>query len=251
MKIKLSVAIITFNEEKNIERCIRSVLPIADEVVVLDSFSSDKTENICRKLGVTFYQHKFEGHIQQKNKALSLTKYDHVLSLDADEALSKKLLSEVIDVKNNWSYDGYYMPRLTNYCGKWIRHCGWYPDKKLRLFDKNKGQWTGNNPHDCYTIESNDTSLLVGDLLHYSFYTEEEHLDQIKKFSTIGAHALYDKGEKGSIGKLVLSPIVKFISNYIIHGGFLDGKEGWKISKHSAYEKFLKYSKLSDLNRNI
>jgi glycosyltransferase involved in cell wall biosynthesis len=247
--VKISVAIITFNEERNIERCIRSVQPIADEIVVLDSYSTDGTKQICEGLGVIFLEHKFDGHIQQKNKVLELTNYDHVLSLDADEALSEKLLDSIIKVKSNWIHDGYVMPRLTSYCGKWIHHSGWYPDKKLRLFNKTKGEWTGSNPHDFYVVRSKDTFLLKGDLLHYSFYTEVQHLEQIEKFASIGAEVLYRRGKTGGYLHILLSPIVKFLSNYIFHGGFLDGKEGWVISKYSSYEKFLKYSKLKQLYR--
>ena len=250
MSIKLSVAIITFNEEKNIERCIRSVQTVADEIVVLDSFSTDATKEICIRLGVTFLEHKFDGHIEQKNRVLKLTKHDHVLSLDADEALSSELLDSIISVKKDWLHEGYFMPRLTNYCGKWIHHCGWYPDKKLRLFNKTKGEWTGNNPHDYYIVKSNDTALLKGDLLHYSFYTEDQHLEQIGKFSTIAAQALYTQGEKSSLLKVILSPVAKFISSYLIHVGFLDGKEGWTISVNSSYAKYLKYSKLNKLQSN-
>ena len=132
---KLSVVIITFNEEKNIARCLASIENIADDIVVVDSFSTDKTEQICLKFKVRFIQHKFEGHIQQKNWALQHAKYPHVLSLDADEALDEKLKSQIESIKGNWIADGYTMNRLTNYCGQWIKHCGWYPDKKLNNYD--------------------------------------------------------------------------------------------------------------------
>src|ERR1035437_3751774 len=131
--IQLSVVIITYNEEYNIARCLESVKTIADDIVVIDSFSTDKTKEICESAGVRFVQHKFEGHIEQKNWAITQAKFPHILSLDADEALDGTLIKSILEVKNNWKYDGYYMNRLTNYCGKWIYHCGWYPDRKLRL----------------------------------------------------------------------------------------------------------------------
>ena len=146
--IKLSVVIITFNEEKNIERCLTSVKDIADEIVVLDSFSKDKTAEICINHGVKFFQHTFDGHIQQKNRAITYANFPHILSLDADETLSSELAESIKKVKQNFSKDGYYINRLTNYCGHWVKHCGWYPDAKLRLWDSRKGQWTGTNPHD-------------------------------------------------------------------------------------------------------
>ncbi len=248
MSTPISVAIITFNEEKNIERCIKSVKPIADEIVVLDSFSNDRTKEICVKNQVNFIEHAFDGHIQQKNRVLTLTKYDHVLSLDADEALSEKALKQVQEIKENWKYDGYVFPRMTNYCGRWIKHSGWYPDKKLRLFDKTKGAWGGNNPHDKYELHSGETKLLKGDILHYSFYTVQQHLDQIDKFSRIGAKALFEHGKKYSILKQYSSAFAKFVNNYIIRMGFLDGKEGWLISKYSSYEKYLKFERLKELH---
>src|ERR1041385_5289202 len=131
--IQLSVVIITYNEEKNIVRCLDSIREIADDIVVVDSFSTDKTEMICKEKGVRFIQHKFEGHIEQKNWAITQAKFPFVLSLDADEAPDEELKKEILKVKADANYDGYKMNRLTNYCGKWIRHCGWYPDTKLRI----------------------------------------------------------------------------------------------------------------------
>ena len=129
---KLSVVIITFNEEKNIARCLDSIESIADDIIVVDSFSTDQTKQICSQFNVRFIQHEFEGHIEQKNWALQQAKYPHVLSLDADEALTEPLQTLVRSIKENWTADGYTMNRLTNYCGQWIKHCGWYPDRKLR-----------------------------------------------------------------------------------------------------------------------
>src|SRR5947199_312140 len=145
----LSVVIITYNEEMNIGRCVESVLQIADEIVVLDSNSTDNTVAIATKKGATVYTQPFLGYIEQKNKALSLAKHNFVLSLDADEAIDRQLESSILDVKkNNTVKNGFTMNRCTNYCGKFIRHGLWYPDKKLRLFDKNFVRWGGDNPHD-------------------------------------------------------------------------------------------------------
>src|ERR1700741_2612456 len=165
---QLSVVIITFNEEKNIARCLDSVKEIADDIVVVDSFSKDKTKEICLAKGARFVEHAFEGHIQQKNWAITQAEFPHVLSLDADEALDETLRKSILEVKNNWNKEGYYMNRLTNYCGNWVKHCGWYPDKKLRLWDSRKGSWTGINPHDKYEMKEGDktTGYLKGDILH-------------------------------------------------------------------------------------
>ena len=169
MSIKLSVVIITFNEEKNIERCLKSVQEIADEIIVLDSFSSDKTEEICKKNNVSFYQHEFDGHIQQKNRVMNMANNDYVLSLDADECLDEALTEEIKKIKDNSTHKAYQFNRLTNYCGKWIKHCGWYPDVKLRIWDKNIARWGGINPHDKVIVDENiEVKHIKGDLLHYS-----------------------------------------------------------------------------------
>lgn len=243
---KLSVVIITFNEEKNIARCIQSVQQIADEIVVLDSFSKDKTKEICLSFGVKFFEHAFDGHIQQKNRAITYATNNHVLSLDADEALDDTLIKSILAVKENFSFDGYYMNRLTNYCGNWVRHCNWYPDKKLRLWDNTKGHWTGTNPHDKYELFEGDkkTGHLKGDILHYSINSIADHYKQVEYFTTIASKAYFSIGKKAPLYKLVINPIAKFIDHYILHLGFLDGKTGFLVSKISAYATYLKYKKL-------
>ncbi|MGP8216449.1 MAG: glycosyltransferase family 2 protein [Bacteroidia bacterium] len=246
--VKLSVIIITFNEEKNIGRCLGSVKDIADEIIVVDSFSTDGTEEICKRYGVRFFRHSFEGHIEQKSYALTLSTYQHVLSLDADEALDDTLKKNIADVKENWKFDGYEMNRLTNYCGTWIKHCGWYPDRKLRLYDKTKGGWGGTNPHDKYEMQSGATiGYLKGDILHYSYYTIDDHYKQIEFFSTISSKELFRKGKRTSLIQTWLSPLLKFIKCYFIKLGFLDGKAGFTISRLSAWASYLKYKKLSAL----
>ncbi|MFT6166698.1 MAG: glycosyltransferase involved in cell wall biosynthesis [Vicingaceae bacterium] len=250
MQVQLSAVIITFNEEKNIERCVLSAQKVADEVLVVDSFSKDKTKLICEKLGVRFLEHAFEGHIQQKNWAKSQAQFDYVLSLDADEALDEKLTKDILSVKHNWKSIAYKMNRMTNYCGYWVRHTSWYPDTKIRLFDRRVGRWDGLNPHDEYRVPSKEyVPHLEGDILHYSFYTKAEHLLQIEKFSTIGAQALLEKGKRSNLVLIVVKPLARFIKNYVVRLGFLDGKAGWDISTLSAYANYLKYKKLSRLQK--
>lgn len=248
----MSVVIITFNEEKNIERCLLSVKEVADEIVVLDSFSKDRTEEICKKYGVKFFQHAFDGHIQQKNRAITYASNSHVLSLDADEALNEELLRSVQAVKKNFVKQGYYMNRLTNYCGHWVRHCGWYPDAKLRLWDRSKGEWRGINPHDKYEMFEGDgvTGHLKGDILHYSYFTVNDHYKQVEHFTNIAAKAYFEKGKKAPFYKLLVNPVAKFIDHYLLHLGFLDGKAGFQISRISAYATFLKYKKLKQLSHS-
>jgi glycosyltransferase involved in cell wall biosynthesis len=247
--LKLSVVIITFNEEKNIQRCIDSVKDLADEVVVLDSFSTDNTPEICRIAGARFFQHRFDGHIQQKNRAIQYATYDHVLSLDADEALDQELRASIRKTRENFDRQGYYMNRLTNYCGHWVRHCGWYPDRKLRLFDRRKGAWTGINPHDRYELRDGDrhAGYLKGNILHYSYYNVDDHYRQVAYFTDIASRAYYEKGRKAPAFKLFLNPVAKFVDHFFLKRGFLDGLAGYRISRISAYATWLKYKKLRQL----
>jgi glycosyltransferase involved in cell wall biosynthesis len=246
--VPLSVVVITFNEERNIGRCLASVRGIADEVVVVDSFSTDRTEEICRQYGATFLQHPFEGHIQQKNYALSRATHPYVLSLDADEALSPQLQVSVRDAKSRWDADAYEMARLTNYCGHWIKHTDWYPDRKTRLFDKRKARWGGANPHDRVELEPGATQLRIGgDLLHYSYHSVSQHIKQLNYFTDIGARVAFEKGKKASLPVVVLSPVFKFIKSYFIRLGFLDGYYGFVVCAISAFASFLKYVKLRQL----
>lgn len=247
--INLSVVIITYNEERNIERCLLSLKEVADEIVVLDSYSKDATKTICEKYGVKFFEHAFDGHIQQKNRALSYASSPYVLSLDADEAIDEQLKNSILEAKQNFSKDGYYMNRLTNYCGHWVKHCGWYPDTKLRLWDSRKGSWTGINPHDKYELLDGDknTGFLKGDILHYSYYSVEDHYKQVEYFTSIASKAYFEKGKKAPFYKLFLNPMAKFIDHYLLHRGFMDGRAGFRISKISAYATYLKYKKLRNL----
>ena len=246
----ISAVIITYNEEKNLERCIESVRDIADEIVIVDSFSTDRTKEICKKYELHFIEHKFEGHIQQKNWAITQAKYPHILSLDADEVLSDRLKESIREVKENWTHDGYYFNRLTNYCGKWIRHCGWYPDRKLRLWDSRKGRWAGINPHDKFELNNGSTSrYLKGDLLHYSYFSIAQHIDQVNKFTEIGAMEALKKGRRSDFIKIMMKPIWKFLRDFILKLGILDGYYGYIISKISAHATFIKFVKLREFQK--
>lgn len=251
MQIQLSVVIITYNEEENIARCLSSVALIADDVVVVDSFSTDKTKDICTEKKVRFVEHKFDGHIEQKNWALTQAEYPYVLSLDADEALTPELQAEILKIKNNWQYDGYSFNRLTNFCGTWIKHCGWYPDKKLRLWDTTKGKWGGMNPHDKVIMDKGAKTHHVNkDILHYSFYTVEQHLKQIEYFTDISSKAAFKKGKTSNGVIIFYKSVFKFFRDYILKLGFLDGYHGYVVCKNSAYAKKLKYTKLKKLIEN-
>lgn len=248
---KISVVIITLNEEKRIGRCIDSVAEIADEILIIDSFSTDRTQEIAEQKGAQFIQNTFEGHIQQKNFGVNGAKYDMILSLDADESLDEVALSEIIKIKRDSSCDAYSFKRLTNYCGKWIRHCGWYPDKKTRLFDRKKGHWGGVNPHDRVVLDQDSTHQeLGGNILHYSFPTISSHALTANSFSEIAALEAFNKGKKVNfIVHILLNPTFTFIKKYFFQLGVLDGFYGFVICILSAHSNFLKYTKIWQLHR--
>ena len=184
-----------------------------DEVLVVDSFSTDKTREICQNLGVKFIEHPFAGHIEQKNVAVQKAEHDIILSLDADEALTEAARTEILKIKSQWEYDAYYVNRLTNYCGKWIRHCGWYPDRKIRLFDRKIASWGGENPHDRVIVkEDARIGFIKADMLHYSFPTIHDHAKTANHFSEIAAREAIKKGKHVSIIiHVLLSPWFSFI----------------------------------------
>lgn len=246
----ISAVIITLNEERNIGRCLESLKSVADDVVVVDSFSSDKTKEICLQKGARFFQRDFKGYIEQKNYANSLAKYDLILSIDADEALSEELKDSIRRVKENQVHDGYVMKRLTSYCGRFIRHGGWYPDKKLRLFDRKKGKWAGMYIHEYVEmVKGSSSGELKGDLLHFSYFSISDHVKQANHFSDITAREYFEKGVKAGYIKILFGPCIKFLRDYMFRSGFLDGYYGFVIARISAMATFWKYSKLRDLSR--
>lgn len=247
---RLSVAIIAFNEERNIERCLLSVKDVADEIVVVDSGSKDKTEEICRSYAVRFIYHPFEGHIQQKNYAIEQCSGDFILSLDCDEALSEELKKSILSEKSKgFSSPVYKFNRLSNYCGHWVRYCGWYPDTKVRLIKKGTATWGGVNPHDeLISVAPEKVIHLKGDLLHYTIASREEHYKQVEFFSTIGAHEAFKKGKKSNALIILSKATFKFFRDYIIKLGFLDGMTGFTIARISAYATYKKYSKLREMH---
>ncbi len=249
--ITLSVVVITYNEEKNITRCLEAAQKVADEIIVVDSFSTDRTKEICLSYHVRFYEHPFEGYVKQKNFANSLASGTYILNLDADEVLSDELIQSILKIKENPTYEGYYLNRITNYCGKWIKHGGWYPDKKLRLWYAPKGRWEGINLHERLVLDENcKTTTLKGDLLHYSYYSIQQHLDQINRFTEIAAKTEAQHGRNINLLKLFVYPIWKFKRDYIFKLGFLDGYYGFIIAVLSAFASFVKYIKIREYRKH-
>lgn len=248
--VNLSGVVITFNEEEKIGRCIQSLLKVCEEVLILDSFSNDRTCVIAEGMGARVLQNKFEGHVQQKNKAKDLAQNHFILSLDADEELSEELIHSIINVKNNWTADAYRMNRLNNYGGQWIKHGAWYPDKKLRLWDRRAGNWGGDNPHDRFILNKGcSVSNLKGDLLHYTVDGIEDLKKQTENFSSIAAQTMYDKHLKTNWLKWNLKSLFRFIKEYVFLLGFLDGKAGLDIALMNARYVALKNAKLFALNK--
>jgi len=242
---KLSVVIITYNEEKNIERCIDSVAPVADEIIVLDSFSADATVQIARQKGALVQQEPFEGYVSQKNKAFRMARYDHVLSLDADEALSPALADSILEAKKDFRFGAYSMNRCGVYRGREIRHGLWYPDRKIRIFDKRIGHCGGLDPHDKIVFEMEiPVQHLRGDLMHYTYDSYEEYLFRNDQVSTTAARSLFEAGKRAFWPKLFLSPAWAFLNGYLLRGGFLDGRHGWTIAVNTASQSYQKYNKL-------
>ena len=246
---KISAVIITFNEEKNIERCLKSLVEIVDEIVVVDSFSSDKTEEICRQYKVSFIQQQWEGYVKTKNFGNQLAQNNLIFSIDADEAISPELQKSILNIKKqNIDNQVFEMNRLMNYCGKWIRHGGWYPDAKIRIFDRQFVQWTGQKVHETLTIPTDFAVVkLSGNLLHYSYYSVNEHYAQADKFSTLSAESAFEAGMRVSKTSIGLHVTWRFIRDFIFKLGFLDGYYGFIISKINAKTTYWKYQKLVKL----
>jgi (heptosyl)LPS beta-1,4-glucosyltransferase len=248
--VKISAIIITLNEERNIERCIRSLQSIADEIIVIDSNSTDRTAEICKELGVRFEKKDWIGYSETKNYANGLATHNYILSMDADEALDERLCNEIAEIKKLGSPQIYSVSRLTNYCGKWIKHSGWYPDVKVRLFPKDSCCWQGEYVHEelSYPIDL-DVIQLEGNLEHFSYYSFKGHRERADNYSRLTALKMHKAGRKASFLKPYLSAFVRFLSMYIFNLGFLDGKMGFKIAQISAQSNIFKYQELRRLNR--
>jgi glycosyltransferase involved in cell wall biosynthesis len=251
--INISVVIITYNEERNLARCLNSIKEVADEIIIVDSFSTDNTIAIAKEYNARFITHEFEGYGEQKNFATQLATNDWILSLDADETLTLELQESILEIKKDPKFDVYQMPRLTNYCGKWIKHCGWYPDKQTRLYNRTKGRWEEMKVHEFWRLDNPEEPIgtLKGDLLHYSFKTLAEHLKKIEKYSELAARAAIEIRKEASLFQVWGAPKWHFFNEFFIKLGFLDGFYGFVICRLSAYATFIKYSKIRQYNREI
>ncbi len=247
--MKLSVIIITKNEEKNIAACLESV-SFADEIVVLDSGSTDKTCDIARSFGaLVTINETWPGFGPQKNKALDLATGDWVLSIDADERITPELKQAIINTINNPTADGYKIARLSQFCGRWIRHSGWWPDYVVRLFKRQSGRFTDVLVHESVVIQGQTKILSGGHFLHYPYENLEALIDKLNKYSSAAALTAYKKGKRTSLLGIFGHSFWTFIRIYILRKGFLDGWQGLVLAAMASAGNFFRYAKLYWLAR--
>ncbi len=247
----ISAVIITHNEEANIGRCLTGLHGLVDEVVVVDAESTDATARIAAGHGARVVVRPWTNYSDQKNFANGLAQGPYILSMDADEVPSPELAAAIQEAVKAGLQGAYRMDRLTNYCGTWVRHGGWYPDTKTRLFPKDRARWTGDHVHEVLELAPGVTEQhLSGDLLHYSYPTLASHRERIERYSTLHAQAMHLTGRRAGAVKRWLSPVAKFIQGYVLQAGFLDGAAGWHIALLSARAVRLKYAKLHALGRD-
>lgn len=247
---KISAVIITHNEEANIEACVTALISTVDEVLIVDSNSDDHTRAIAKKAGAKVIQTNWLGYASTKNFGNALATNDWILSIDADEVLSNELIKSIqnIQLKNDQVYA---LDRLTNFCGQWIKHSGWYPEWKVRLFNRTTTTWVGKFVHEQLEHQDNpQVKKIQGKLYHYSYKTLDDHWQRIEKYAKLSALEMQSKGKKSNFIKLWISPIVRFIKTFFIKAGFLDGKNGWIISIRNARLVHLKYKLLKALNQS-
>jgi len=248
-KMKISVAIIAYNEEHNIERALRSVA-WADEIVVVDSQSTDRTVEICRRYTDNVVVHPWQGHIPQKNFALAQATNEWVLSIDADEEVSPELANSIKTIlAQGPEFDGYAVKRKVFYLGKWVKHSGWYPDYRIRLVKKENACWGGESVHDVLEVNGSTTKIRDGDLFHYTYRDLSDHISKINSYTTIMAKNKFEACKRACWCDVVFRPILSFFKKYIFQLGFLDGFHGLIICVLASYYVFLKYLKLWELQR--
>jgi len=242
--------VITFNESANIARCLDSVRNIADEILVVDSYSTDDTVAIAVSKDARILEHPFEGYIEQRGYAVENAKYDFILALDADECVSEELEKEVLRLKQNWKFDCYVTNRLNGIGGQWIRYGTWYPDPKMRIFDRRKAICTGTTPHDrIEPLERASLGKLKGDILHYSDDNIADRIHSVNNLTSSSAKYLFEQGKRTNWLIIFFKPLIKFITVYWLRRGFLDGFYGFVIAKSLSQYTYLQQIKLMELQR--
>jgi len=247
MREKISACIITYNEERKIDRCLKSVT-WCDEIVVMDSFSTDRTVEICRRYTDSIHQNVWLGYVGQRNLIREKTKHPWILFLDSDEEVSPALRDEILNEfdRGTGHYVGYEFPRLVYYIGRWINHGEWYPDVKLRLFKKACGRAQGEEPHDMIDV-TGPVKRLKHPIWHYTYDDIKDQIETLNRFSSITAQHKYVKGLSFRWSDILFRPPLRFIRGYFFRGGFLEGTHGFIIAVISAFGAFAKYAKLWEL----
>jgi glycosyltransferase involved in cell wall biosynthesis len=245
--MKISATIVTLNEERNVARVIES-LRCCDEILVLDSGSNDRTVEIANKLGARVVDVSWQGYAKQKNLAAEMAAHDWILALDADESLSEALEAEIWHIKKTGpQFDGYSMPRLAQYLGRWILHSGWHPDRKVRLFDRRKARWVGEFVHESVRVDGS-VGQLESNLLHFTCSSLSEHLRTLDAYTTLAAEEIVTRGKKPDFARMLLDPPWTFFRTYVLKLGVLDGLEGLTIAYMAALYTFVKYSKARNMS---
>ncbi|MCO6430541.1 MAG: glycosyltransferase family 2 protein [Deltaproteobacteria bacterium] len=248
---KISAFIVCWNEERNIRRCLESV-KWCDEIVIVDSGSTDATLQICKEYTDQITHRPWSGYVEQKRFALSLCSHDWALNIDADEEVSPELMTEIRSTLNSAQssqVNGYALSRVVYYLGKWWRKGGWYPEYRLRLCRKNRTTWGGTDPHEKAIVEG-ATAKLSGELRHYTYTGVADQISRLNRYSTTIAENLYRSGERSSAIKIFLNPVSRFFKFYILKKGFREGLPGLIVACIEAYYAFLKYVKLWELERS-
>ncbi len=251
--MKISAVIIAFNEEDRLTDALISCQDIADEIIVIDSYSTDKTVEIAKKNGAIIIQNEFKNYGDQKNFAMKQASNNWVLNLDADERISEELKSEILnikmkDIKDDNDFSAYKIKRKTSYLGRWIKHSGWYPDKKIRLFKKDKSHWEGRI-HEGLIVEGPISSELNGDILHYTYRDVTDHIKRLNRYSKMQVEDIVKKGKKLLYLRVIILPPITFVRFYVWKMGVLDGFPGFLIALISSWSTAMKYIKAIELNR--
>jgi glycosyltransferase involved in cell wall biosynthesis len=245
--MKITATIITLNEERNVARAIES-LRCCDEMLIVDSGSTDRTVELAEKLGARVLEAGWLGYAAQKNRAAEYANHEWILSLDADEALSEALEAEIWNLKKSGPQsDAYTMPRLARYLGRWIYHSGWYPDRKVRLYHRDKAKWVGDFVHESVQAEGR-LGHLQSNILHFTCDSLSEHVKTMDRYTTLAAQELAARKLKVPLSRLIVDPAWTFVKTYFLQRGFLDGPEGLTIAHMAAFYTFLKYSKARNMS---
>lgn len=247
---KISAVVITYNAAATIGECVDALKKVSDEIIIIDSFSTDNTAEICRQKDIIFIQQHWPGYGPQKNSGISKALYDYILSVDADEIIDAELAASILAEKKTGLNNHYAFRRLNFYYTQFVRHGAEKPGPIIRLFNKNSAYWDDKPVHETLVVKDDmKTKILNGFLLHYSYDSISHHIEKANTYTSLSAEGLMAKGKKNYLFKMVFSPPVNFFINFFIRGGFRDGMSGLILATFSAHATFIKYAKLWEMYR--